>query len=54
MTAGSSGCPARRCPGGSAAVHVHDSEDRHIRRLVVTPAAWTAFAALVVGVPGDG
>ncbi|MFJ9669141.1 DUF397 domain-containing protein [Streptomyces sp. NPDC101219] len=37
-----------------AAVHIRDSKDRHIRPLVVTPAAWTAFAALAVGVPRDG
>ncbi|MEU2181596.1 DUF397 domain-containing protein [Streptomyces thermolilacinus] len=28
------------------AVHIRDSKDRRIRPLVVTPAAWAAFAAL--------
>ncbi|GAA4940293.1 DUF397 domain-containing protein [Streptomyces caelestis] len=28
------------------AVHIRDSKDKRIRPLVVTPTAWTAFAAL--------
>ncbi|MFF8595686.1 DUF397 domain-containing protein [Streptomyces sp. NPDC015220] len=28
------------------AVHVRDSKDKRIRPLVVTPTAWSAFAAL--------
>ncbi|WP_354671402.1 DUF397 domain-containing protein [Streptomyces sp. CSDS2] len=32
-----------------AAVHVRDSKDKDIRPLTVTPAAWTAFTALLHG-----
>ncbi|WP_373301978.1 MULTISPECIES: DUF397 domain-containing protein [Streptomyces] len=31
------------------AVHVRDSKDKAIRPLTVTPAAWTAFTALLDG-----
>ncbi|MEU3529501.1 DUF397 domain-containing protein [Streptomyces sp. NPDC038707] len=30
-------------------VHIRDSKDKDIRPLVVTPAAWTAFTALLDG-----
>ncbi|MGC2998413.1 DUF397 domain-containing protein [Streptomyces sp. G35A] len=36
------------------AVHIRDSKDKRIRPLVVTPAAWTAFAALAADASLDG
>ncbi|MFJ8076169.1 DUF397 domain-containing protein [Streptomyces sp. NPDC096176] len=33
------------------AVHIRDSKDTGISPLVVTPAAWAAFAALAAGSP---
>ncbi|GGQ24465.1 DUF397 domain-containing protein [Streptomyces roseolilacinus] len=36
------------------AVHIRDSKDKRVRPLVVTPAAWAAFAALAAGASLDG
>ncbi|MFV2118554.1 DUF397 domain-containing protein [Streptomyces sp. Act-28] len=36
------------------AVHVRDSKDTRVRPLVVTPAAWAAFAALAAEASLDG
>jgi hypothetical protein len=34
-------------------VHIRDSKDTCVRPVVVTPAAWTAFAALAAGASLD-
>ncbi|MFI5570509.1 DUF397 domain-containing protein [Streptomyces sp. NPDC051740] len=36
------------------AVRIRDSKDKRIRPLVVTPTAWTAFAALAAETSLDG